>query len=38
MIVLFEGQDQISTHGNIRDVSFVVNNLTFIKSFSNPIT
>lgn len=36
LIILFEGQDQLSSHGNIRDVSFVLNNLTFIKSFFRP--
>jgi len=36
IIILFEGQDQITTHGKIRDVSFVANNITFIKSFFRP--
>ena len=33
LIVLFEGQDQITCHNKIVNVSFVANNINFIKSF-----
>lgn len=33
LIVLFEGQDQVSCHSKLTNVSFVANNIDFIKSF-----